>query len=70
MPSGFASLCHRRAGILRAARAAAPPLALLSVQLWDLLNSVNRTINHSIASTTDEKLYGRVEYWTLPKDCG
>ena len=48
------------------AEAQAHPLTLTHARC-ELLTIVNAAINRRIASTTDEKLYGRVEYWTLPE---
>jgi predicted transglutaminase-like cysteine proteinase len=69
MPSGLASLCLRQPELCTHIDAAPQPLELSPAQR-DLLESVNASINRSIASTTDEKLYGRLEYWTLPMDAG
>ncbi|WP_421694785.1 transglutaminase-like cysteine peptidase [Aestuariivirga sp.] len=69
MPSGLAGLCKRDPSFCSAVRA--PPHDLnLSPARWDLLNSVNLSINHRITSTTDLQLYGTAEYWTIPETAG
>lgn len=69
MPSGLASLCLREPSLCQAVAVTDQRLVLTPERL-SLLKGVNRDINHSIVSTTDEKLYGRVEYWTLPQAAG
>lgn len=69
MPSGLASLCLREPSLCQPVASRGERLALSSGRL-EQLRSVNRTINHSIVSTTDEELYGREEYWTLPHGAG
>ena len=34
------------------------------------MRTINDGVNHRIASTTDRKLYGKDEYWTLPTTAG
>lgn len=58
--------CTRQPQQCLPAEAQAHPLTLTHAR-WELLTIVNTEINRRIASTTDEKLYGRVEYWTLPE---
>ncbi len=69
MPGGLASLCARDASFCRPA-AEAPRDLILSPERWKLLSSVNADINRRITSTTDEKLYGKTEYWTIPDTKG
>jgi predicted transglutaminase-like cysteine proteinase len=69
MPSGLASLCLREPDLCAPVKAVPLPLRLSSAEM-ELVSRVNRTINHSIAAATDEKLYGLEEYWTLPQGAG
>ena len=38
--------------------------------MWAKLQSVNATINGSIAPVSDAELYGEAEFWTYPVDAG
>ena len=69
MPSGLASLCLREPELCAPETPVQVPLALSSTEL-DLITQVNTAVNRAIRSTTDEKLYGRLEYWTLPTEAG
>jgi predicted transglutaminase-like cysteine proteinase len=69
MPSGLASLCARASEFCAPLDAAPGPLELTPA-LWQLINSVNAAVNGRIAAQTDEQLYGRQEYWTLPQTAG
>lgn len=69
MPSGLASLCKREPEFCAPLDAAPGPLNLTPA-LLQRITSVNEAVNHSIAATTDEKLYGLNEYWTLPQTAG
>ena len=69
MPSGLAGLCSRQPALCDPVAPAPGPL-VLTPQRLALLGSVNHAINHHITSTTDEQLYGRTEYWTLPSTAG
>jgi predicted transglutaminase-like cysteine proteinase len=69
MPSGLADFCARQPGHCQPVKEQAQALRLTH-ERWDLLNAVNSGINRRIASTTDEKLYGRIEYWTMPDTSG
>lgn len=68
MPSGMASLCEREPAFC--AEVKPEPNVSLDASQWALIEGVNRQINQNIVATTDEKLYGRTEYWTLPEDAG
>jgi predicted transglutaminase-like cysteine proteinase len=69
MPSGLASLCLREPQLCAIVEPAQLPLALSGAER-DLIAQVNTAVNHAIRPATDEKLYGRVEYWTLPREAG
>lgn len=69
MPSGLASLCRRDPAFCQPVHEDAHKL-VLSPARWKLLRDVNRSVNHRIKSTTDQKLYGVAEYWTIPASAG
>ena len=69
MPGGLASLCEREPEFC-APISPGPGLLPVTHEVWQLLSRVNRQINHTITSTTDRKLYGKLEYWTLPSVSG
>lgn len=69
MPSGFAALCLREPGFCASVRPAPAPLAL-SPEQFKLIERINVAVNHAVASATDEELYGRKEFWTLPGEAG
>jgi predicted transglutaminase-like cysteine proteinase len=69
MPGGLVALCQRDPSFCRPAPVATSFLDD-SVPQLQLLASVNDRVNHSIASTTDRALYGKDEYWTIPRTAG
>lgn len=69
MPSGYAALCARDPGFCRLSRTL-PRDVLLSPERWELLSRINLEINQRIVSETDEKLYGKAEFWTIPTTAG
>jgi predicted transglutaminase-like cysteine proteinase len=69
MPSGLAALCLREPGFCAAVRPVAAPLDL-SPEARNMVERVNIAVNRAVVSTTDEELYGRTEYWTLPETAG
>jgi predicted transglutaminase-like cysteine proteinase len=69
MPSGLAALCLREPGFCAAVSPVAAPLSLSPGQR-SMIERVNIAVNQAVASTTDEELYGRKEFWTLPGRAG
>jgi predicted transglutaminase-like cysteine proteinase len=69
MPSGLAALCLREPAFCAAVPPVAKPLEL-SPEVLRMVEGVNIAVNRAVASTTDEALYGRTEYWTLPETAG
>jgi predicted transglutaminase-like cysteine proteinase len=69
MPSGLASLCLREPALCAPVTPVQVPRAFSAAER-DLITQVNTAVNHAIRPSTDEKLYGRVEYWTMPADAG
>lgn len=69
MPGGLANLCAREPSFCQPVNEA-PRELILSPERWALLTSINSGVNRRIASTTDAKLYGKVEYWTIPDTAG
>jgi predicted transglutaminase-like cysteine proteinase len=37
---------------------------------WDIVRSINASVNRDIVPMTDQELYGRDEVWAYPKDAG
>jgi len=68
-PSGWTALCARDHSFCLPA-SVAPRDLILSPERWALLSGVNSEVNHAISSATDEKLYGKTEYWTIPTTAG
>ena len=69
LPSGLADFCSRQPEQCQPVKEQAQTLQLTH-ERWELLSTVNGEVNQRVASTTDEKLYGRLEYWTLPATAG
>lgn len=69
MPSGYVGFCSRNPSFCAPIETEAGPLTLTPA-LRHLIDGVNAAINRAIVATTDEKLYGRSEYWTLPQAAG
>ncbi len=69
MPSGLARLCERDPSECQPTSPASRKLPFTS-QLWKLVAGVNASVNRRITATTDQKLYGVDEYWTLPGKAG
>jgi predicted transglutaminase-like cysteine proteinase len=63
-PAGFAHICSRYAWACsnRGGKGGGDYV--------DLARSINAAVNNEIRPATDQELYGRREYWTLPKDAG
>jgi predicted transglutaminase-like cysteine proteinase len=69
MPGGMVSLCAREPSFC-SPDTEVPRAFILSAEHWQQLSQVNDSVNHAIASTTDRKLYGKDEYWTIPTTAG
>ena len=67
IPSGFISFCIRFPDQCERPPNAATRIALTDA-VWKLLGAVNHHVNDSIWPESDEKHYGRAEYWTIPTD--
>lgn len=63
-PEGFSSACQRY-GWLCSAKAGAK---FSDEQALKLLTEVNRKVNSAIRPVDDAVVYGRSNYWSLPKD--
>lgn len=44
----------------------APPVIAMSEQDWKTVRNINRDVNRQIRSGSDERVYGRADYWTVP----
>ena len=69
MPSGLADLCGRDASFCSPKPERRERFAL-TPERWRAISDVNTAVNVRIASTTDQRLYGRPEFWTLPDRAG
>jgi len=63
-PAGFAHICSRYAW------ACSNRGANSEGDYVDLARSINAAVNREIRPATDQELYGRREYWTVPKNAG
>ncbi|WP_162914261.1 transglutaminase-like cysteine peptidase [Taklimakanibacter lacteus] len=68
-PIGFVEMCAREPKLCRP-QGGRPTRLALSPDRWNLVYQVNSFVNGKIAPMSDEELYGKPEYWTLPTDAG
>jgi predicted transglutaminase-like cysteine proteinase len=68
-PIGYVELCARDPKECGAPGGKKVHLAL-SPDRWNLIYQVNSFVNGKIAPMSDEELYGKPEYWTIPTDAG
>lgn len=67
IPSGFISFCIRFPDQCTKPKNA-PSTIALTASTWRTLVQVNMAVNEAIWPETDEKHYGREDYWTIPTD--
>jgi predicted transglutaminase-like cysteine proteinase len=68
-PIGYVEMCAREPKQCRPV--GGKPIHLsLSPERWNLVYQVNSFVNGKIAPMSDEALYGKPEYWTIPTDAG
>jgi len=68
-PIGYVEMCAREPKLCRPQGGKEQKLAL-SPERWNLVYQVNSFVNGKIAPMSDEELYGKPEYWTIPTDAG
>ncbi|CAN5365265.1 transglutaminase-like cysteine peptidase [soil metagenome] len=68
-PIGFVDFCSRNPGDCKPAGGRQMHLPM-TPERWDRLYQVNSYVNGKIAPVSDEELYGKAEYWTIPTDAG
>jgi predicted transglutaminase-like cysteine proteinase len=68
-PIGYVEMCARAPKECQAIGGKTAHLPL-SPERWNLVYQVNSFVNGKIAPMSDEELYGKPEYWTLPTDAG
>ena len=68
-PIGFVDYCTRNPDGCKPVGGRAIHLTM-SPERWDRLQQVNSYVNGKIAPVSDEDLYGKAEYWTIPTDAG
>ena len=66
-PSGYVAFCQREPDQCAKSNNAASDISL-SPSAWHLLEQVNTAWNTAIHPEEDAAHYGRVDYWTIPKD--
>jgi len=68
-PVGYVEMCAREPKECQPLGGKKTRLSLSSEQ-WKLVSQVNVFVNNKIAPMSDEELYGKPEYWTIPTDAG
>jgi predicted transglutaminase-like cysteine proteinase len=68
-PIGFVKFCAANPGECKNVGRRAQRVAVTQ-NMWTKLQSVNTSINGSIAPVSDVELYGEAEFWTYPVDAG
>jgi predicted transglutaminase-like cysteine proteinase len=68
-PIGFVKFCAANPGECKNVGRRVQRVAVTQ-NMWAKLQSVNTSINGSIAPVSDAELYGEAEYWTYPVDAG
>jgi predicted transglutaminase-like cysteine proteinase len=66
-PSGFVAFCSRDPDQCMTANNAAS-ITVLNSDAWRMLGQVNSAWNTGVKPLEDAAHYGRVDYWTIPKD--
>ena len=66
-PSGYVAFCKREPEQCAGARDTVSTITL-DAYTWRNLELVNTAWNTTIKPEEDAALYGRVDYWTIPKD--
>jgi predicted transglutaminase-like cysteine proteinase len=66
-PSGYIAFCKRDPSDC-AVGEGEPDQVAFAPAIWDKLQTANVTVNAAIKPMEDEIHYGRVDYWTIPKD--
>jgi predicted transglutaminase-like cysteine proteinase len=68
-PIGYVEMCARQPKECQALGGRKTRLSV-SPERWKLISQVNAFVNGKIAPVSDEELYGKPEYWTIPTDAG
>lgn len=68
-PIGYVEMCAREPKECRPVGGRKEHLAL-TPERWNQVYQVNTFVNNKIAPMSDEELYGKPEYWTIPTDAG
>jgi predicted transglutaminase-like cysteine proteinase len=68
-PIGYIEMCARQPRECQVLGGRQTRLSL-SPERWKLVSQVNAFVNGKIAPVSDEDLYGKPEYWTIPTDAG
>lgn len=68
-PGGFLRFCERMPGSCSPSAELKSVLDLTHDQ-WSVVDTINRSVNHSVTSVSDQQLHGQREYWTYPDAAG
>ena len=68
-PIGFVDYCKRNPADCRPLRAEEARLAM-TPDRWQTVQEINIYVNEKIVPVSDNDLYGKAEYWTVPTDAG
>lgn len=68
-PMGYVAFCARGAAECQAKSPSNARLTL-TPQIWDMVSSINLSVNTRIAPVSDEDQYGVPDYWTYPGKAG
>lgn len=68
-PIGHYDFCQRLPGECNIRSSSIEPVTLTQ-QTWDMILSVNHSVNSRIRPDTDMNIYGKEEYWAYPVTAG
>lgn len=65
-PFGWVQFCRRTPGECGERQSSALDADLSNPRAWPTLERINKQVNHTIESVTDQEQYGVEDYWTYP----
>ena len=68
-PIGYIDFCRRQPDECRSANSGQDRITMTRAR-WVEVNEINTLINRTIAPATDDEIYRKAEYWTLPDNIG
>jgi len=66
-PVGHVQFCRENKSVCRGTNAR-PVVVKLTRERWEELLRLNDRVNRSIRPVTDKQLFGKIEYWTYPRN--